>query len=154
TRLRFFFKFLDSKDVEVSNDAYKEFAYANYQDYQAMAKELPAEKIAKWLADPDTPTFRFGLYASMLGHCGNAKHAAALRQMLDDPKRLVSGVDGILAGYIMLQPKEGWAYLRDLLKDESKEFMLRYAALRAARFFWEFRPDIIDKKAAVEAAAL
>jgi hypothetical protein len=91
----------------------------------------------------------------MLGHCGKDDHAKLLRQMLDDPqKRLTSGVDGILAGYTMLKPKEGWEYSRDVLKDPSKDFMFRYAALRAARFFWEFRPDIVDKNAVVDATAL
>jgi hypothetical protein len=155
SRLRFFFGYLDSKDVDVSNDAYKEFAYIDYKDYRAMARELPADKVAAWLRDPDTPMYRYGLYASMLGHCGTEKHAQLLRQMLDDPhKRLAAGVDGILAGYVMLKPKEGWGYLRDVLKDPSKEFPLRYAGLRAIRFFWEWRPDVIDRKAAVEATAL
>jgi hypothetical protein len=108
---------------------------------------LPADKIAKWLQDPETPAFRFGLYASMLGHCGNDKHAALLRKMLDDEqKRLSTGVDGVLAGYTMLKPKEGWAYVCGVLKDPSKEFMLRYAALRAARFFWDSRPDVVNHK--------
>jgi hypothetical protein len=154
-RLRYFFDYLDNPDLEVSNDAYKEFGNASYDDYHAMAKALPAAKIARWLQDPDTPTFRYGLYASMLGHCGGAKDAAQLRKMLDDPdKRLNSGVDGILAGYTMLQPKEGWAYIQGILKDGSKEFMLRYAALRAARFFWDSRPDVVGKKDVVDAVCL
>jgi hypothetical protein len=155
TRLRFFFDYLDNPDVEIANDSYKEFGNADYKDFRDMAKELPADKVAKWLADADTPAFRYGLYASMLGHCGTAKHAELLRQMLDDPqKRLNSGIDGVLAGYTMLQPKEGWAYIRAILKDESKEFLFRYAALRAARFFWDYRPDLIDKKTVVEAVCL
>src|SRR6185437_5633800 len=117
------------------------------KDYQDMAKSLPAERVAKWLEDPKTPAFRYGLYASMLGHCGNAKHAELLRKLLDDPaKRLGSGVDGMLAGYVMLKPKEGWAYTRDILKDGKKEFMLRYAALRTVRFLWDSRPDLVSKK--------
>jgi hypothetical protein len=154
-RLRFYFDFLDNKEVEISNDAYKEFGNADYKDYRDMAKGLPAEKIARWLEDPNTPAFRFGLYASMLGHCGTPQHAALLRKLLDDPqKRVSTGVDGILAGYAMLQPKEGWAYIRGLLKDPSKEFMLRYAALRAVRFFWDSRPDIVDKKGLSEGVCL
>jgi hypothetical protein len=146
-RLRFFFDYLDNPDLEISNDAYKEFGNADYKDYQDMAKSLPADRVAKWLADKNTPAFRYGLYASMLGHCGNEKHAALLRKMLDDPaKRLGSGVDGMLAGYVMLKPKEGWAYTRDILKDEKKEFMLRYAALRTVRFLWDSRPDLVSKK--------
>ena len=155
TRLKFFFNYLDNPDVEVSNDAYKEFAYADYKDYREMAKHVSAEKLAKWLQDPDTPTFRFGLYASMLGHCGTAKHADMLRKMLDDPnKRLNSGVDGMLAGYSLLKPKEGWQYIRGILADPSKEFMLRYAALRAARFFWDSRPDVVDHKTVVDGVSL
>ncbi len=155
TRLRFFFKYLDSKDPEVSGDAYKEFAYADYKDYLPMAKELPADKIAQWLVDPETPQNRYGLYASMLGHCGKEKHAASLKQLLDDPqKRLASGVDGVLAGYVMLKPADGWAYLKDLLKDPSKDFMQRYAGLRALRFFREFRLDVANQKAIVDAAAV
>jgi hypothetical protein len=153
-RLAYFFKYLDNAEVEVSNDAYKEFANADYKDYRDMAHDLPPDTIAKWLRDPNTPPFRYGLYASMLGHCGKDEHAKLLRSMLDDPqKKLVSGADGILAGYTMLKPKEGWQYLRGVLKDSSKDFTQRYAALRAVRFFWDMRPDLIDKKALVEGVA-
>jgi hypothetical protein len=145
-RLRYYFDYLDDKDTEVSTDAYKEFANVDYKDYRDMAKGLPADKIARWLEDPNTPAFRYGLYASMLGHCGTAKHAELLRKMLDDPqKRVSTGVDGLLAGYTMLQPKAGWDHIKGVLKDSSKEFMLRYAALRAVRFFWDSRPDVLNK---------
>jgi hypothetical protein len=154
TRLRFYFDYLDDKEVEISNDAYKEFGNADYKDYKEMAKKLPADKIAKWLADPETPAFRYGLYASMLGHCGTAKHADLLRKLLDDPqKRISSGVDGMLAGYAMLKPKEGWEYVRGILKDPAKEFMLRYAALRAVRFFWDSRPDLLKKTELIKGAS-
>jgi hypothetical protein len=154
-RLRFFFDFLDNPDVEISNDAYKEFANADYKDYRDMAKDLPADRVAKWLEpDSNTPAFRYGLYASMLGHCGTEKHADILRKMLDEPARRVgSGVDGILAGYTMLKPKEGWAYTHDILKDGGKEFLLRYAALRAVRFLWESRPDLVPRKELAEGVA-
>jgi hypothetical protein len=146
-RLRFFFDYLDNSDLEISNDAYREFANADYKDYKDMAKDLPADRVAGWLKSEKTAAYRYGLYASMLGHCGKPKHAAVLREMLDDPaKRLGSGVDGMLAGYIMLKPKEGWSYTRDILKDGKKEFMTRYAALRAVWFLWDSRPDLVCQK--------
>ena len=146
-RLRFFFDFLDNADLEIANDAYKEFGNADYKDYREMAKNLPPDKIAKWLQDPSTPAFRHGLYASMLGHCGTAKHAELLRKLLDDAQKQAStGVDGMMAGYVMLQPKEGWAYIQAILKDPKKEFMVRYAALRAVRFLWNSRPDLVPEK--------
>jgi len=155
TRLKFFFNWLDNPDIEISNDAYKEFGNSDYKDFRAITKDLPAERIVKWLDDPNTPAFRYGLYASMLGHCGDKKHAPVLKKMLDDPqKRVSSGVDGILAAYTLLEPKEGWQNLRGVLGDPKKEFMLRYAGLRSIRFFMESRPDVIDKKELVDAACL
>src|SRR5262249_43036872 len=80
---------------------------------------------------------------------------ALLRKLLDDPeKRMNSGVDGMLAGYTLLKPKEGLEYIKGILKDPKKEFMLRYAALRAVRFFHDSRPDVIDKKELVEGVCL
>jgi hypothetical protein len=151
-RLLFFFDYLDSSDVEVSNDAYKEFGNADYREFKPIAKKLPAARVLKWLKDPDTPSFRFGLYASMLGHCGRPKDADVLKALLDDPdRRAGSGIDGILAAYTMLKPSEGWKYLQDALKNSKEEFMFRYAALRAVRFLHEYREDVI-KKADLESA--
>jgi hypothetical protein len=156
-RLRFFFDYLDNSDLEVSNDAYREFANADYKDYRDMAKDLPADRIAGWLEEPEknkTPAYRYGLYASMLGHCGTEKHAALLHKLLEDPARRVgSGVDGILAAYVMLKPKEGWAYLDEVLKDAKKEFLLRYAGLRAVRFLWDSRPDLVARNDLKEGVA-
>ncbi len=79
-RLKFFFNYLDNSDPEIAMDAFKEFANAPYSDYREMAKDLPADKIAGWLRDPNTPGFRIGLYGSLLGHCGKeeARQAAAV----------------------------------------------------------------------------
>lgn len=127
-RLKFFFNYLDNDDIEIANDAYKEFGNADYPDFRKMAGDLPSAKVASWLRDPKTPAFRYGLYASMLGHCGKESDATVLREMLDDPeKQTSSGIDGVLAGYTMLKPKEGWDHILGLLKDERKEFLLRYA---------------------------
>ena len=154
-RLRFFFDYLDNADIEISNDAYKEFGNADYKDYRDMAKKLPADKLAKWLEDPNTPAFRYGLYASLLAQCGQEKHGDLLRTKLDDPKfRVGSSIDGVFAGYVILKPKDGWKYLRGILADPKQDFMFRYAALRAVRFFWDQRPDVLDKKQLVEGVGL
>ncbi len=154
-KLKFFFKYLDNEDAEISNDAYKFFANTDYRDYRDTFKSLPREKVIKWLEDGKTASFRYGLYASMLGHCGKPKDATVLRKMLEDPeKKATSGVDGILAGYVMLQPKQGWEYVRGILKDPSKEFLMRYAALRTVRFLWDYRPDLVDKKQLADGVAL
>jgi hypothetical protein len=145
-RLRYAFDFLNSAESEVSMDAYREFAKADYADYKEIAKKLPAETIAGWLRDPKTPPYRYGLYASLLGHCGNAEHAKLLRSMIDDPeKRRGSGLHGLMASYAMLEPKEGWAMLTETVQKREKPFLVRYAGLQTIRFIWEFRTDLIDK---------
>lgn len=154
-RLVFCFNYLNSPDFEVAMDAYREYAKADYKDYMGVAKKYPADTIAKWLLDPKTPPFRYGLYASLLGHCGTMEHAQMLRKMIDDPeKRKGSGIDGMLAAYVMLQPKEAYRYLCDILNDSKQEFLMRYAALRTIRFLWDQRPDLVSKKDLVAAEAL
>ena len=155
TKLAYFFQYLDSAELDVASDAFAEFANADYKDFRVVADKLPPDTILKWLKDENTPASRFGLYGSMLGHCGKEEHAKTLRALLDDPmKRFASGIDGMLAGYVMLDPKGGWQYVRGVLKDSSKEFLLRYAALRCARFFWDYRADALPKQDLVDAVAL
>jgi len=158
-RLRHCFDYLNSSDQEVSMDAYREFARADYDDYKGMAKALPSDKaemIAGWLLDPKTPGYRYGLYGSLLGLCGDPKkHGDLLRSMVDDPKkRLSSGLDGLMAGMMMLQPKEGWNYLEKTLKNEREEFFMRYTCLTTLRFFFSTRPDVFPRKQLVEGLCL
>src|SRR5262249_24035846 len=145
------------EDVEIANDALKEYGNTTYEDFRAMASDLPADKVASWLRDRETPGYRIGLYASMLGHCSRkpAEHGKLLRMLIDDPDASVSsGIDGILAGQVLLQPKEGWQYLRGILSNRKKEFPIRYAALKAVRFFHDSRADVIVKTESASAAAL
>ncbi len=145
-RLRFAFDFLNSAETEVALDAYREYARADYREYKDMAKKLPAATISGWLKDPKTPPFRYGLYASLLGHCGNAKDAEFLMDMILDPeKQKGSGLHGLLAAYTMLEPEKGWTFLKSLVADSEKPFLFRYQGLQTMRFMWENRPDLVNK---------
>ena len=53
------------------------------------------------------------------------------------------GLDGMLAGYALLDPKDGWAVLTGIAADRKREFTTRYAALRTVRFFHDSRPDVM-----------
>jgi hypothetical protein len=141
--------------MDVALDAYREFARADYKDYKDMARSLPAATLAKWLRDPKTPPYRYGLYGSLLGLCGHAEDAKLLHDIIQDPqKRMGSGLDGLLAGYITIDPKEGWGYVQGILKDGKQEFLMRYAALRTARFLWDQRPDLVSKTDLVKGISL
>jgi hypothetical protein len=153
-RLQFYFKYLDSQDLAISGDAFNEFSAADYKDLRAAAAKLPTAKIAEWLADPNTPASHFGLYGLILGHSGRKQDAAVLRKMLDEPKKFYSsGIDGLLGGYILLEPEEGWKYLDNIIKT-GQNFDQRYAALRTLRFFWEFRSDVVKKEKLLESIKL
>jgi hypothetical protein len=153
-RLQYCFPYLNSKEFEVSLDAYREFANADYKDYRDMASKLDPKVLVGWLGDPKTPAYRFGLYASLLGHCGKADlgHGAFLRKLiLDSDRHKGSGLDGMLVGYVMIEPKEGWAFVQDLISTPDRDFNTRYACLRAVRFLWSQRPDLVTKADRVKA---
>lgn len=159
-RLKECFKYLNDPEYIVSLDAYREFAKADYKDYMDIAKNLPAEKIAGWLKDKKTPMYRYGLYGSLIGHCGEEKHIKLLRKMIDNRKiRRSSGIDGLLAGYLMLldkhkRKKEAVGYLQKVLSDKDERFMFRYATLRTVRFYWNTRTDVFTKKELADSLAL
>ncbi len=153
-RLRHAFDYLESKESEVSLDAYREFAKADYSDYRGMAKDLDADLILSWLKDEKTLSFRYGLYSSLLGHSGNAKHAEFLRSMIVDPERNKnSGIAGMFSGYAMLEPAKGFELLEQKMLDPKQDFTLRYNALQSLRFFHKERNDVISKAQAESAVA-
>lgn len=143
-RLRYFFDYLDAADLVISSDAMNEFGSADYKEVRALAEKLPADKVLKWLKDPNTPASRFGLYGLFIGHCGKPTDAKAVRDLLEQPDRqFSSGLDGMLAAYVLLDRKAGWEYLIAKLTDPKQEFPVRYAGLKVLRFFWESRPDVV-----------
>lgn len=146
TRLRYFFDYLESPEIEVSADAYNEFAVATYKEVSELAPKLPAATLMKWLKDPNTRASRYGLYGLLLGHAtaDHAAYAKELRALMDAPEnKFSSGLDGLLMGYLMLDKKAGYEYLMKLVSDPDKEFLVKHAGLKALRFFWEYRTDVL-----------
>jgi hypothetical protein len=96
------------------------------------------------LKDKKTPKERLGLYASMLGECGTASDAQFLRSMLAGFYPDCSTIEGILTGYLKLQPKEAWSYIQGVVFGGSR-IGSRFGALGAMEFIVESRPDLLDK---------
>ena len=67
-RMQYFFKYLDAEDLTISQDAYMEFAAADYSAVRQVAKKLPAKTLFGWLQDPNTLPSRYGLYGLLAGH--------------------------------------------------------------------------------------
>jgi hypothetical protein len=137
-KLGFFFKHIDSADPTVAADAFFEFARATDAEITKAAKTFDPLKIRKLIADPNTPPERLGVFAFLLGVSGGPADAAFLAGMLRQsplPERTAGAFGGLLAGYVLLAPKDGWALTGGLLADARQPYSLRLAAIGTVRFF-------------------
>jgi hypothetical protein len=149
-RLGFFFRHLDAADPTVSADAFLEFARAPDADIVKAAKRFDAAKLRKLLADPATPAERLGVFAFLLGVSGGPADAAFFAGLLKAdplPERTAGAFGGLLAGYTLLAPKEGWALTAAVLGDAKQPYAVRLSALGTVRFFQATRGN--DCKAEV-----
>ncbi|MBL8794504.1 MAG: hypothetical protein JNM56_11405 [Planctomycetia bacterium] len=170
--LKFFFNWLDHPDPNIASDAFLEFPYADYQDVKKAAQTFPADRIAQWLQDSDTPWWQYRTFSFLLGHCGQPQHAAVIRKVLDDPRLYHSPhLDGVLNGYTLLAPEQGWAFTRAILAnpigrahnaasggvgtavlaDLQPEYSWRRrSALVSVKFLHKHWPDLVDRKKLIE----
>ncbi len=139
--LLFYFNYLENPEKEVASDAFLEFAKGTDKEIGQVAAKLSAEKLRGWLKDPKTPAERLGLYAFMLGGCGNEEDATFLRGVLKEPSAdMRKAYDGVLGGYIQLKPAEGWDLAASMLKDGKKPFEQRLLVERTIRFYYGWQP--------------
>lgn len=139
--LLFFFDYLEDIDPEVARDAFLEFAKASDAAVAAVAPKLSADKLRTWLKDDKTPPARLGIYAMLLGACGKPDDAAFLLELLqrkDD--RYQNAADGLIAGYLRLEPAKGWAMIRDIVADGRRPLTLRLKAMGTLRFEHNAQP--------------
>lgn len=140
-KLAFFFTHLDAADAAIATDAFVEFARAPDADILKAAGRFDAAKLRRLIADPNTPTDRLGVFAFLLGSCGGPADAAFLAGLLRAPsERTSAAFGGLLAGYILLAPTDGWALAAAALGDEKRSFSERLAAVGTVRFFQATRP--------------
>jgi len=143
-RLTYFFNYLQDTDPSVSEDAFKEWANSSNLEVglaSARLGEKERKQLRQWLFDPKTPSERLALYAFLLGACGTEEDAKLLRNLILKPEpRIARAIDGLLSGYIMLQPEDGWALTKSIIKDENRGFIERHGVFRLMRFYYGFQP--------------
>lgn len=155
-RLAYYFAHLDSPEPPIAEDAFLEFAKTPDADILAAKAVLSPAKLRRLLLDPKTPPSRLGVFALMLGLCGDASHADTFTQLLTPPlaDAVAENLGGLLAGYSLLDPKAGWAAVRATLTDTKQLFAHRLSALQAVQFFQatrakDYRPTVVDTYKAV-----
>lgn len=139
-RLAYFLKFMEFPDPIVSNDAFGEFANAQYKDIEQIADQLPKEKIRKWIANPETQATRLGLYGMMIGLCGDETDAEALeKRILVQTDEFRLGIDGLMGGYLLIKKDKGLDVLdQHKLQNKKIPFSETFAAMQALRFMWTY----------------
>jgi hypothetical protein len=147
-RLSFFLRFLEYPDPLIADDAFSEFAQASFEDVFSLNKKYPVSKIRKWIQNTEMPATRIGLYSLMLGLSGNKKDAEFLKkrmQTLDNEFHL--GLDGMMAGYVLLSGNQGLEYLnQNYLSRKDASSSESFAAMKALRFLHQHARDKVDSK--------
>lgn len=146
-RLAYFVKFLEFSDQIVADDAYGEFANAQYKDIVAVKDKFPREKLREWLANPQTVPSRLGLYGLMTGLSGTEADAEYLKGRLLEPvEGFRLGIDGMMGGYLLLVGEKGLEVLEDAkLRSKTVPFSETYATMQALRFMWTYGDERISK---------
>jgi hypothetical protein len=146
-RMQFYFDHLASDDPVISQDAFLEFARCGDKEIGGVAKSLPAAKLRAMLLDPKTPPERLGLLAFLLGASGGDRDAAPLLRKLFEQNgdRTATCLDGILSGYIQLEPRAGWDLAASILADPKKPYTVRLAVANSVRFYQAWKPGECKK---------
>lgn len=155
-RLRYFLRFLEYSDPKIANDAFSEFARAEYRDVRALRDRLPREKIRAWLKSERTEKIRLGFYGLLLGLCGDAGDAEWLGAQVLPPLKAEEfrwGEDGMMAGYVLLTGDAGLQKLVEtkLIPLETPDGEI-LAVLNTLRFFWEYGEQQPQQREAIRAA--
>lgn len=138
--LKYLLGFLETSDSLIANDAYSEFANADWQDIVGISSSLSKQKFRGWISDPKTTQTRLGLYGLLLGLCGDDADARFLEDRILRPTREFRlGIDGQIAGYLLLRGERGLSVIDErVLKNQKIEFSERFAAMQAVRFMWTY----------------
>lgn len=138
--LRFCFTYLGHADKAIDDDAAAEFHQLSSAELRFVARKLSPQPLRRLVANEKAESRNLGLYAYLLGNCGNASDAALLRKRLNDG----SGSDLLLTGYTLLAPKDGCKRIRALVADPKTDFNHRYRALRSVRTLREQHAGTIE----------
>lgn len=136
-----FAKYLDSPDRAVAEEAFLLFAQANDKEVMEVAARLKPDVFRKLVKEPKLEPERLSLFAFLLGVTGGPADVDLLAPYLQKPdERTSKALEGILSGYILRRPKEGWNWACGVLGNPRQSFLLRWGTVRAVRFLHNTHP--------------
>jgi hypothetical protein len=123
----------------VRDDAFLELAKATDRDLFASRENLSAERLRQQLDNPRTPSEQIGLYALLLGICGEVKDRQRFERWLAAtpplPDSVADNLSGILAGYIRLEPQQAWPQIERMLREPNRPIAERLSIITTVRYF-------------------
>jgi hypothetical protein len=133
---------LESDDPTIANDAFSVVGSAKYEEIAAAREFLDADKIRRWVHDPETLVMRLGVYGMLLGLAGSEQDIPRLHRRIiatDADRDIRVGIDGVMAGYLLLAGTAGLEELeRAYLTDSQASQDNVNAVTSALRFMWEY----------------
>jgi len=150
-RFRFFYERLEHKDDMIALDAYGEFAEMDFDELTANRNQLDPDELAERLTRKSVDARNKRLYLTMLGVCGEARHAPAVEAMLDAPPSVARmKLDATLACYVSLTGEQGLELIRRRYFDNpTADFGLVTDAINALRFHGD-RAHVVARAKVVE----
>jgi hypothetical protein len=124
-----------SPDQEIANDAFMEWAKADDSLVTGSAKSLQPSLVRRLLNSPETPGERLGLLSFLLGSCGDPLKDSEWfeARITSSESRWQSARDGLLAGYVVLNPSKGWPITLEFLSPQKHGLQDRLAVMRSMK---------------------
>jgi hypothetical protein len=151
-RLAYFAPYLEHPNKLIAEDAYLEFGHAPLDQVTTAVAHLSMPKIRSWLTSLNVPGSRKGFYGLVLGLADGpaerTENAKLLHELIVAPEDdFRAGFDGILGGYLLLEPERGLALIesRYLANPHSAVGDVRHAQA-ALRFYHEHGRQITPQR--------
>jgi len=150
--LAYLAKHLESTDKTVADDAYRYFEWLfEIKDIPEIREQLSVEQLRKFLANPETPPMRIGLYALLLGYAGDETDIPLLKEISLRPGK-APWEGGILdraclfEGYLLLARESGLEVLEEAkLRDNACPYYEISAMMYALQFMSEHGEERFTK---------
>jgi hypothetical protein len=140
TKLLYYVGRLEDADHVVATDAFMQVESAGHRLLVEIAEKLPRDSLREWLTDSELPVQRLGLYALMLGLCGDENDAEMMSEIVaEDVQDIRVGIEGVMSGLLWLSGTTGLDQIDEkAIKNKKCVFSETYAAMLALRFMWTY----------------